>query len=90
MLHGVYSVRDRAVACFLPPFFMPADGAAIRSFLEAASDAQHQFAKHKEDYSLWKLATWDDASGRFENLQDPVFLVGAGAEVNVNGGKNAA
>ena len=80
MIHGVYAYRERAVSGFLPPFFMPADGAAIRSFLEAASDVQHQFAKHKEDYSLWKLGTWDDSSGRFEMLQDNVFLVNASVE----------
>lgn len=63
MILGIYSVRDKAVDAFLPPFFSRAKGEAIRSFASAVSQADHQFAKSKGDFELYSLGTFDDISG---------------------------
>lgn len=61
----IFAVHDKAVDAFLPPFFAPARGAAIRSFMDACSDPQHQFAKHLDDYVLYELGSFDDGNGTF-------------------------
>lgn len=62
----VYSVYDKAVNGFLPPFYVRSKGEAIRSFTDAANDAAHQFHKHAMDYVLMYLGTFDDGAGVFE------------------------
>jgi len=74
-----YSVFDKAVDSFLPPFFVPAKGAAIRSFTDALRDPQHPFAKHHEDYVLYEVGVFDDQSGLLVT-QEPVRVIG-GLEV---------
>jgi hypothetical protein len=63
MIMYAYSVHDKAANAFLPLFFARAKGEAIRSFVSAVSDANHQFAKSKGDYTLYACGSFDDASG---------------------------
>lgn len=65
MITQCFSVRDTAVGAFLPPFFTRSKGEAIRSFSEACNNAEHQFAKHASDYTLFFLGAFDDNSGLF-------------------------
>lgn len=64
----VCAVRDRAVDTFGNPFFVPALGAAIRSFADEinSGSAQSALSKHPEDYDLFELGTFDDSTGLFE------------------------
>lgn len=61
----VYSVLDKAVGAFLPPFYMRSDGEAIRSFAEACNDPK-SLGKHAEDFTLFRLGSFDDGSGLFK------------------------
>lgn len=63
MIYGVYSVRDKAVDCFLPLFLCRSKGEAIRSFSAAVGKPDHQFHNNRGDYELYSLGTFDDASG---------------------------
>lgn len=63
MRFQVFSVRDNAVEAFLPLFLVRNKGEAIRSFTQAVNDSSHQFAKHREDYTLFHLGEFDDVSG---------------------------
>lgn len=63
MKFHVFSVYDGAASAFLPPFFLPAMGQAIRAFTDAVNDPNHQFAKHATDYSLWCIGIFDDSAG---------------------------
>lgn len=76
MITEIFSVYDSAVNAYLPPFFARSKGEAIRSFTEAASTRDHQFAKHALDYTLMSLGKFDDGSGTFET-DLPVRIVGA-------------
>lgn len=71
-----YSVRDEAVQAFLPPFYVRHLGEAIRSFSDAALDAQHQFYKHRSHYVLYAVGSFDDASGLFQSAE-PVRVISA-------------
>lgn len=72
----VYTVFDRAVSAYLPPFYVRAKGEAIRSFTEACSDPQKNFGKYAQDYGLVYLGEFDDSSGIF-TCSDPVRVLSA-------------
>lgn len=76
MISKVYSVLDKAVNAFLPPFFARARGEAIRSFSEAANDEKHQFRRHLDDYVLYELGEFNDAAGIF-TCGEPVRIISA-------------
>lgn len=72
-----FSVFDRAVEAFLPPFFVRHRGEALRSFIDACNDRSHQFSKHVLDYTLMFVGEFDDTRGAFDQLSDPVRVVSA-------------
>lgn len=88
MVHGMYAVRDRAADAFIPPFFLPTDGMAIREFLQAAKDQNSKFFQHPTDFSLYKLGSFDDSNGMVRPLVEPLYLVNAEGMVSSssNGG----
>lgn len=59
----MYSVYDKAAGSFNIPFFQLNDRVAIRSFMDLVRDERSQVSKHPEDYDLWCLGSFDDASG---------------------------
>ena len=60
---NVYTIFDTASGAYMRPFYMQADNAAIRSFKDLAVAADHEIGKHPEDYSLWRIGTFDDNKG---------------------------
>ncbi|QCQ84783.1 nonstructural protein [Blackfly microvirus SF02] len=76
MITEVFSVFDKAVNAFLPPFQCRTKGEAIRSFSEAVNDPSKSFGKYSVDYVLMGLGTWDDNSGLF-SPRDPIRIIGA-------------
>lgn len=79
----VVSVYDVAVSAYNRPFFVPTLGAAVRSFEDECTRASgdNPIYNHPSDFSLFHLGTFDEESGRFVNLDNPVRLVDAGAVV---------
>lgn len=63
----LYSVYDKAVIAFMPPFQVRARGEAVRSFIDACNDAKVPFGKNAGDYDLYYIGTFDDATGKYEN-----------------------
>lgn len=60
---NVYTIFDSASQAYMRPFFMQSDGQALRSFTDIAQDAEHEIGKHPEDYSLYRIGTYDDQKG---------------------------
>ena len=63
MMLEMYSVKDLAAQAFLQPLFFRSRGEALRSFSDAVGDANHQFAKHPEDYEFYFIGSFDDTTG---------------------------
>lgn len=59
----IYSVRDAKADAFLQPFFAVNDAVAIRLFTTACMDDDHLFSQHAEDYTLFRIGTFDPGSG---------------------------
>lgn len=76
MIHQVFAVRDSKTEAFLPPFYSQTEAAAIRSFRASWMTSGHPFHDFPEDYSLFHLGTFDDATGKFD-VQAPAHLISA-------------
>lgn len=77
MLSQVLAVRDSAMDAFSRPFFAPTVAMAMRSFAEEVNRAESEMFKHPADYELFHLATFDEDSGKFDNLPSPRSVVRA-------------
>jgi hypothetical protein len=87
MVYKVVAVFDRALMAFGRPVFVAASGAAIRSFQnEINRDApDNELSQHPEDFELFLLGTFDDASGKFVD-QEPAIQLAIGKQLRVKGG----
>ncbi len=63
MMTELFCVLDAAASRFVDPFCAPTVDAALRGFKEAVMTDGHQFAKFPEDYSLWKVGSFDPETG---------------------------
>ena len=79
MIHEVFTVHDAKADAFLPPWIVPKAQMAQRVFSDCISSNDHQFAKHPEDYTLFCLGNFDDATGKYDLLKAPLSL-GNGVE----------
>lgn len=66
MIHKIFTIYDEKAKAYLPPFFLPESGQAIRSFSNCINSNDHQFSKNPEDYTLFTLGTFDDNSSILE------------------------
>lgn len=71
------AVRDSAVDAFMRPFFVPSTAFGVRSFGDAVKDPQSPMATSPQDYALFELGSFDEETGRFENVESPRQLVRA-------------
>lgn len=64
----VVAVRDRSADIFTAPSFVPNLGSAIRGFGDEVNRAAENnlFYHHPEDFDLYSLGTYDDATGTFD------------------------
>lgn len=69
------SVRDSALDAFMRPFFVPTTGAAVRAFSDEVRRKDSEMYRHPADYVLFELGSFDEESGRVENLDSPRQLV---------------
>lgn len=58
-----FAVLDMAAGAYMAPFFLPTPGMAIRSFADACRDKESPFARHPEDFTLYEVGSFDQASG---------------------------
>ncbi len=79
MLQYVISCKDRAADVFNRPFFVPHRNVAIRDFTDEVNRKadDNQLSNHPDDFDLYLLGQFDDNTGKFIQLEDPVVLVRA-------------
>lgn len=70
----VFSICDGKAGSWLPPFFARSEGSAIRSLMNALSDVNSDFSKYPEDYTLYRIGTFNDDSGSLDGYS-PVAVV---------------
>lgn len=70
MVHIICAVRDSAMDAFQRPIAVPTVGMAVRSFADACVQEPSMKA-HLGDYALFELGTFDEQTGKFDNLTAP-------------------
>lgn len=64
MKYILCSIKDRSVNAFQPVYTVRAEGEAIRNFMDAIADQQSgALHKHPDDFDLYAVGTFDDATG---------------------------
>lgn len=63
MKYEAFAIYDVKCEVFQRPFFCVAEGEALRVFIDICGDAEHPLGKHPEDYSLFAIGQYSDASG---------------------------
>ena len=72
-----YSVFDIKSVTFGVPFFSVNEATARRDFCDLASDPSTTVCRHKEDFRLYFLGTFDSGTGRFCPCDIPIFVCDA-------------
>lgn len=79
MIQKMFAVRDSKAQAFLQPFFSVQNGSAIRAFQDACGDEKSPFARHSEDFILYELGTFNDATGEMVSLM-PIKMLGCASD----------
>lgn len=61
-----YCFFDSAAGVYQRPFFLGADGEATRLFVDLVNEKDHAMNRHPNDYSIFRIGSFNDVSGRLE------------------------
>lgn len=56
---------DKKVGAFLQPLFIHHEAIGVRHFRDACNNAESPLCRNPEDFSFWRLGTFDDNTGKF-------------------------
>ncbi len=62
MKHKMFVIYDTKANAYMQPWFLTQEGMALRAFSDCVNDADHNFGRHPEDYTLFKIGEFDDAN----------------------------
>lgn len=74
MIFKIFTIYDDKAKAYIAPFVLPEDGMAIRTFAECANSLEHQFGKHPEDYTLFRIGTFCDTNANINLETTPTSL----------------
>jgi len=63
MLTQIFSVYDSKAEAYMQPFFFQGKGQAVRSFSDLVNDNSTLCGKHPQDFTLFHIGEFDDATG---------------------------
>ncbi len=62
MKHKMFVIYDVKANAYMQPWFLTQEGMALRAFSDCVNDADHNFGRHPEDYTLFNIGSFDDAN----------------------------
>lgn len=72
---NMYALFDSAAKAYISPFFLAEDGQALRTFSDNVnSDHENNISRHPDQFTLFKLGTYDDSNAKIETLDAPLSL----------------
>lgn len=83
----VVAIRDRAADVYGQPAFVAAIGSAIRGFSDEVNGKDGMLSQHPEDFDLYHLGEYDDATGMFTQDERPKQIA-IGKDLKINGKGN--
>ncbi len=75
----IVSIKDTAADAFGRPAYVASEGVAVRQFQDEVNRASedNQLYKHPDDFHMFYLGLFDDATGAFELLESPKLIARA-------------
>jgi len=70
----VFAVYDKKAKAYRFPHFHSQAGQAVRSFEDGVNEPNTEIAKHPEDFTLYQIGEFDDASGKISGLNAPMHI----------------
>lgn len=74
MITKHFSVFDATAKFYSTTFPFKTIGEALRSFSTTAQDPKSQIGQYPKDFSLYHVGEYDDQTGKYTNLNQPVHL----------------
>ena len=71
----IFAVYDEKASAFLQPFFMQTRGQATRAFGDECRKPESSFGAHAEDFTLFEIGEYDQASGALLGHVPPQMIV---------------
>lgn len=69
----IFSVLDTKADAYMMPICCATAGVALRSFEDSVNDGSSPFYKHPEDYILFEVGSFDEATGILTpSMSEPV------------------
>lgn len=66
---NVYAIHDSKAQAYLQPFFSPTHAVAFRNLENAMRNPQSPFAQFPGDFTLFRIASFEDTTGILEPLK---------------------
>lgn len=79
MKFQIYVIFDSVARVYNRPFFMLNKGEATRAFQDLSNDHNSNIGQHPEDYTLYEMGSYIQATGNFVLYDNPV-KIGRGDE----------
>jgi hypothetical protein len=75
----IVSIKDTAADAFGRPAFVATEGVALRQFQDEVNRASddNQLYKHPQDFHLYYIGMFDDATGKFDLMEIPKLITRA-------------
>lgn len=67
MVVQVFAVYDSKARVYGQPFFVVNEGLAVRAFQSSCNDPTTELNKYPEDFSLFRLGTFNDENGELRS-----------------------
>lgn len=79
MITHIMAVKDAKIGNFQQPFTSPSVGVAARSFQDAIENKNQDtdISRHPTDFSLWKIAEFNDETGEITANKPTHIMTGA-------------
>lgn len=69
MKQDVFSIYDHKAKAYSQPFHMVNEALAIRAFTANVNNPESAISTNPEDFTLYKLGSFDDNSGIFDSME---------------------
>lgn len=66
MNYVVYGIFDNVAGHFMAPFIMRSEGEALRTFKNLVNEKGTPLNTNPEDYTLYKLGSWNEITGEYD------------------------
>ncbi|UOF81151.1 DNA binding protein vP5 [Microviridae sp.] len=59
----VFTIYDSKSEVWGKPFYSQTTASGLRAFIDVVKDGQSEYNKFPNDFAIFEVAVWDDASG---------------------------